>query len=197
MAQPLIIVPYRDRESQLIQFIPHMRQYVPEVQILVVEQRGTKEFNRGKLLNIGFLEMLPEYAVMHDIDMLPLTIDYTATIGITQLVSSKIQLREYMGGITMFCRKTFLQLNGYTNNFFHRAEDNELMFHAKAAGISIANRFGTFKSLAHARPILEFDPVLWKKAQQPRSEFDGLTYCSYTKIGQERHDGYTLLKVLL
>lgn len=197
MAQPLIIVPYRDRKAQLAQFIPHMRERYPEMSIIIVQQADDKPFNRGKLLNIGFLEMVPEHCVMHDVDMLPLTIDYSPAAGITQLAASKIQLQDYMGGITMFSRRTFLELNGYTNNFFHRAEDNELMFRAKESGRPIVNRFGSFRSLAHARPILEFDPILWKKAQQPRSEFDGLTYCSYTKVAQEQCDGYMLLTVLL
>lgn len=152
------------------------------VSILIVEQADGKPFNRGKLLNVGFLNTDAEYVIMHDVDMVPLEADYSPRHGITQLARSKIQIQDYLGGVTMFDRGTFQLLGGYHNEYWHRAEDNELMFQAKRKKVPIHNRFNTYKSLAHPRPVLEFDPVLWRKAQFPRTVNDQLGCCEYTII---------------
>lgn len=189
MQHSCIIVPYRNRAEQLGAFIRHMSSCA----LLIIEQTDDKPFNRGKLLNIGFLNTDAEYIVMHDVDMLPINVDYSPSVGITQLASSRIQLSDYLGGVTMFDRATFQRLGGYHNDYFHRAEDNELMFQSKRKKVPIVNRFGTFKMQGHARPILEFDPVLWRKAQQPREIDDQLSCCEYTII--RRSDGHLLVAI--
>lgn len=189
MSGIIIIVPYRDRPEQLKLFMEAMA----PADILVVEQTEGKPFNRGRLLNIGFLNSYAEYVVMHDVDMVPINVDYRLTRGITQLASSRIQLSGYLGGVTMFDRATFHLLGGYNNDYFHRAEDNELMFQAGRKKVPIVNRFGTFKMQGHARPLLEFDPVLWRKAQWPREIDDQLSCCEYTII--RRSDGHLLVAI--
>ena len=73
-----VIVPYRNRKKQLEKFIDHTSKYLSnrdfEYYIIVAEQADDKEFNRGKLLNIGFKEAVKrrcDYVVFHDVDMLP------------------------------------------------------------------------------------------------------------------------------
>lgn len=178
-----IIAPYRDRESHLKQFISWMRNR-PEVPVIcIIEQTHGKPFNRGKLLNIGTLEYSGNYYCFHDVDMLPLTVDYSYPENPTQLASSQIQRNGYFGGVTMFNNQDFKLVNGYSNNFYSRAEDNELYFQTLKSGLKITNRFGKFKELEHERPAIEFDPVLWEKAQQTRDNTkDGLTNCKYQVI---------------
>ena len=79
-----IIVPYRNRYKQLILFKRKISEYMTnrgiDYELIVVEQDDAKLFNRGMLLNIGFEESLKlecNYVVFHDIDMLPLKVDYT------------------------------------------------------------------------------------------------------------------------
>ncbi len=48
-----IIIPYRNRQSHLIEFIKHMKN--ENFDIYVIEQNDNQRFNRGILLNIGFL----------------------------------------------------------------------------------------------------------------------------------------------
>ena len=58
-----IVVPYRDRSEQLREFIREVPKFLSHhypvrvnYEIIIVNQQDKKQFNRGKLLNIGFLE---------------------------------------------------------------------------------------------------------------------------------------------
>jgi len=79
-----IIVPYRNRSHQLGLFRRHMSHFLKkkhiDYEIFIVEQDGAKLFNRGMILNIGFNYAVKrgcDYVVFHDIDMLPLYVDYS------------------------------------------------------------------------------------------------------------------------
>lgn len=194
-----IIVPYRDREEHLKQFIPHMNMYLPDANIVIVEQTDEKPFNRGKLINIGFLETgWPDWLVAHDVDLLPIDADYSIdpNFSVVQLIKSDIQKTDYLGGVTLFFRGRFQQAMGYHNDYFHRAEDNEMMFRLKSMLLPVSNRFGSFIQLPHPRTGPEFIPELWQKAQLPRT-INMLETCKYALISKEVHDTHTHLKVAL
>ena len=54
-----IVVPYRNRYEQLLIFkksiISYLKNKDIDFELIIVEQDDAKEFNRGKLLNIGFI----------------------------------------------------------------------------------------------------------------------------------------------
>lgn len=191
-----IIVPYRDREHQLAQFIPHMNKYLPDAKIVIVEQADDKPFNRGKLLNIGSMHCTVSHYVFHDVDMLPINVSYAERKGVTQIAFSEIQVTDYLGGVTMFDWTTFMKSGGYHNDYFHRAEDNCMMFNLKRLGIPILNRFGTFHQLPHPRTGPEFIPELWQKAQLPRTK-NMLATCEYEVVSKEDFVTHTHIKVNL
>lgn len=191
-----IIVPYRNRPDHLTAFIKHMSAYLPGADIVVVEQADNKPFNRAKLLNVGFLETNPDFFCAHDVDHLPLSLDYSPKIGVTQLASSQIQLHGFLGGVTMFDNKTFRKVGGYDNDFFHRAEDNSLMFNLSRLGIPVINRFGVFDLQPHPRSGPEFIPALWAKARRLRMIQDQLSICQY-QITDRIETDYLHLKVKL
>jgi hypothetical protein len=173
------IIPYRDRISHLNTFLPYHRKLFPDAEFYVIEQEPGKPFNRGKLLNIGFLQAQHcDYFAFQDVDMLCIKADYSFPASVRQLASSNIQRVNYFGGVTLFNKEAFLQADGYSNLFFSRAEDNELFRQVTEKGIAIEYKFGIFTSLPHKRTALEFDPALWKRAQQPRVN-DGLSYTEY------------------
>ena len=61
-----IIVPYRDRPNQLKTFTERIAGLINiPYELIIIEQADDKEFNRGKLLNIGFIKAIvkPTYAV--------------------------------------------------------------------------------------------------------------------------------------
>lgn len=186
-----IIVPYRNRQDHLDQFIPHMRAYLPEAKIVVVEQVEGKPFNRGKLINVGYLETKPPFFVAHDVDMLPVKVDYSPRPGIKQLVSSVIQKVDYLGGVTMFCSKVFEKIGGFNNEYYHRAEDNEIAFNLQQLKIVPLRLYGKFKQLPHLRTGPEFIPELWEKAQRPREVQDQLSACEYRVISRKECETHT------
>ena len=73
-----IIVPHRNRERHLRQFLknihPVMRKQQADYTVFVVHQSGTNTFNKAKLLNIGYREAVErgnfDCFIFHDVDLL-------------------------------------------------------------------------------------------------------------------------------
>jgi len=148
-----VIVPYRNRESHLKRFIPHIKKYLIDnnidFEILIVEQDDDKPFNRGKLLNIGFelLEDECNYFVFHDVDMLPIDADYSYVdkpIHIATQLSNEdyeLQFPSYFGGVTLFNRDDFRTINGYSNEYFGWGfEDDDLLYRCLKKEVPIDNK---------------------------------------------------------
>jgi hypothetical protein len=159
-----IIVPYRDRESHLSQFVPHMEnsEFLKEIdyEILIVEQT-TKPFNRGKLLNVGVAESQEaDYYCFHDVDMLPEICDYSFSSFPTHLATEaqqfgyKLPYDGYFGGVTLFDKDSFKKINGFSNNYWGwGAEDDDVRFRCVCYEVPTHRRNGRFTSLNHERHI--------------------------------------------
>ena len=60
-----IIVPYRNRPNQLKTFTERIASLINiPYELIIIEQVDDKEFNRGKLLNIGFNSAVKEGVTM-------------------------------------------------------------------------------------------------------------------------------------
>jgi len=149
-----IIVPYRDRFDQLINFKTKIIEYFKNINIsyelIIIEQDDVKLFNRGMLLNIGFKYALKyncDYVVFHDIDMIPIDVDYSysdmplhlSTDFVCDDVNDKrISFDEYFGGVTMFPVEVFNQINGYSNNYWGWGfEDDDLLLRCKTNNVKL------------------------------------------------------------
>lgn len=164
MKKLTIIVPYRDRESHLSQFVPHIEtsEFLKDVdyEILIVEQTD-KPFNRGKLLNVGVIERPnSDYYCFHDVDMLPEICDYSFPNFPTHLAAEaqqfgyKLPYDGYFGGVTLFDKSSFEKINGFSNNYWGwGAEDDDIRFRCVCYEIPIYRRNGRFTSLNHERHI--------------------------------------------
>ena len=129
-----VIVPLRGRDHQKNVFLRHTLQYLSmrnyDYEIIIVEQDDAKQFNRGMLLNIGYIyakKLKCDYIVFHDVDMLPVRVDYTYSKHPIHLATNFILDRwekkretfeEYFGGVTMFPIETFEKINGYSNKYW-------------------------------------------------------------------------------
>tara|TARA_B100000795_G_scaffold268030_1_gene254128 strand:- start:980 stop:1732 length:753 start_codon:yes stop_codon:yes gene_type:complete len=121
-----IIIPYRNRKKHLDFFLrytaPLLQKHIDNCEIIIVEQTGGKLFNRGKLLNIGFMETeYCNYFVTHDVDLNP----FEKTI-------KKFYLNEFeddvqgiytpatdtLGGIVKFSKETYYKVNGFPNDIW-------------------------------------------------------------------------------
>lgn len=145
-----IIVPYRNRENHLKTFTSHMKSFLKDFdyEIIVVEQSDEKPFNRGKLLNIGAKYAIDnkfDYLCFHDVDMLPVDVDYSYPEHPTSLIS-ELENREggiffnYFGGITLFTTEQFKSINGYSNNYWGWGyEDTDLFYRVTHGGLYFEN----------------------------------------------------------
>lgn len=136
MSKVGIIVPFRNRWEHYNIFIPHIQEYLLSkgynYSLIVVEQDNATSFNRGKLCNIGFLEAKKQkctHIVFHDIDMLPIDIDYSYSNHPVHLLSEDIPFESYFGGVTLFPIDQFEQINGFSNLYWGWGfEDDDLRY---------------------------------------------------------------------
>lgn len=145
-----VIVPYRDRFNQLITFKNTIIKYLInkgfDFELIIIEQDNAKTFNRGKLLNIGFKyakKLKCDYVVFHDIDMLPIDVDYSYNEFPLQLstkftTNSRVISEDFFGGVTLFPMGDFESINGYPNEYWGWGfEDNELLYRCKLNNITL------------------------------------------------------------
>jgi len=136
-----IIVPYRNRKEHLDIFIPHMINYLKDYdfEIWVIEQGNDKDFNRGFLINTGYLlsKENNSYLCVHDVDLITNEIDYS--------YPGKVFRHPFGGAINhnlglMFLtdNECFEKCNGFPNNYWGWGiEDITLLHRAQRLNIKI------------------------------------------------------------
>jgi hypothetical protein len=164
-----VIVPYRDRDLQLEAFKKFMPMYLRNqkirYEIIIVNQDNGKMFNRGMLLNIGFkyaVKLRCDYVVFHDIDLIPVEVDYSYSEHPIHLAKKTIdtetnEIKEsfdkYFGGVTLFSVDDFIKINGYSNKYWGWGfEDDDLFLRCeyarlKSDRILVENSISEFQGL--------------------------------------------------
>lgn len=141
-----IIVPYRNRYEHLQEFKKSMVDYLKskkiDFKIIIVEQDNAKLFNRGMLCNIGFIEAQKQkcdYIVIHDVDMIPVDVDYSYSDTPIHLATDNIPFDSYFGGMTLFPTELFEKINGFSNLYWGWGfEDDDLRYRCVKNNISFA-----------------------------------------------------------
>jgi len=160
----LVIVPYRDRESHLKEFIPYITKSLQdqniENKIVVVEQSPEKLFNRGLLCNIGFClyKESYDYLCIHDIDIIGDNFDYSYEPVTTHLSArwKDYNYKEFysrcLGGVVLFPKNDFIKINGFSNGYWGwGAEDDDLRLRCDVMDVQVQRKQGRFRSLSHER----------------------------------------------
>ncbi|KAF7490342.1 Beta-1, 4-galactosyltransferase 7 [Sarcoptes scabiei] len=171
-----VIIPFRERFNQLLQFIPHMSAFLRKQnishQFFVINQVDNYRFNRGALINVGFLiaRNRSTYIAMHDVDLLPLNeqLSYRFPSDGPFHISAphlhpKYNYRTYVGGILLMQNEHFQLVNGFSNRYFGWGlEDDEFYARLKEAHLKIyrpenisTNKSNTFVHL--------HDPNIYKR----------------------------------
>ena len=145
-----VIVPQRRRLPHLEIFKEKITKYLDEkgieFELIIVNQDEAKQFNRGMLLNIGFKfakQMRCDYVVFHDVDMIPLDVDYSYSDVPLHLATHfegepKVVFDEYFGGVTMFPTKMFESIDGYSNKYWGWGyEDTDLLFRCRQHNVPL------------------------------------------------------------
>ena len=169
-----VIVPYRNRYEHLVEFKTHIVQYLKssniDFKIIIVEQDDAKLFNRGMILNIGAKyakELGCDYIVFHDVDMLPIDVDYSysniplhlATNFITKNGEKKREMfDQYFGGVTMITMADFEKINGYSNKYWGWGfEDDDLFLRCQEHNIKLQN--SNIKNIGRNGVSLKFNGI--------------------------------------
>ncbi|XP_053406846.1 beta-1,4-galactosyltransferase 7-like [Mercenaria mercenaria] len=144
-----LIVPFRDRLEELLEFAPHIQEYLTRKhvrhEILVVNQVDSLRFNRGSLINVGVLESSSDcdYIAMHDVDLLPLNdaLDYSYPGDGPFHISAPdlhplYHYHSFIGGIILLTKFHFKMVNGMSNRYWGWGrEDDEFYVRLKKAGL--------------------------------------------------------------
>ena len=178
-----IIVPYRARPEHIQKFVPHILMYFARDKIdraipmtlHIIEQSGNAPFNRGKLLNAGYMlaREAADYVCFHDVDYLPIWADYSWSEKPARLIWHGLSLKEnwdtFFGGVTLFDKSAFDRVNGYPNCYWGWGhEDVELGERCKVAGLDIERRDGTYSALPHKHAGF-VAPGVWSEEAQRTS----------------------------
>ena len=169
-----IIVPYRSRYDHIHIFKKVITAYLKskniDYELIIVEQDDALLFNRGMLLNIGFKyakKLKCNYVVFHDVDMLPVDVDYSySDIPLhlaTNFISEegekeRVIFDTYFGGVTLFPMKDFEEIDGYSNKYWGWGyEDDDLLFRCKEKFIKLDTL--KIKNLGKKGKALKFNGI--------------------------------------
>ncbi|XP_065371766.1 beta-1,4-galactosyltransferase 7 [Calliphora vicina] len=147
-----ILVPFRDRFEELLQFVPHMTRFLNKQgvnhHIFILNQVDRYRFNRASLINVGFrfTSGVYDYMAMHDVDLLPLNdnlhYDYPSEVGPLHIAAPdlhpKYHYENFVGGILLVRREHFDTLNGMSNKYWGWGlEDDEFYVRIRDAGLRV------------------------------------------------------------
>ncbi|NXO68911.1 B4GT1 galactosyltransferase, partial [Phainopepla nitens] len=129
-----IIIPFRNREEHLKYWLYYLHPILQRQQldygVYVINQDGEEEFNRAKLLNIGFAEALKEYDydcfVFSDVDLIPMDDRNTykcysqprhLSVSMDKF-GFRLPYNQYFGGVSALSKEQFTKINGFPNNYW-------------------------------------------------------------------------------
>lgn len=173
-----VIVPFRNRSLELIDFVRHMSNFLTyqsiNYRLYFIHQVDRHRFNRAALINIGYLESRSwaDYLVMHDVDLLPLNRDellyrYPSN-GPIHLASPQYHpiyhYQKYVGGILMITCHDFERVNGMSPLYWGwGTEDDNFFVRIKLAQLKLfrphnlsTNQTNTFLH-SHQRTVHQRD----------------------------------------
>lgn len=164
-----LIVPYRNREGHLKEFLPFIQKLLNaqgiDYEIIITQQDDSHPFNRAKLMNIGVIHAKKEsdYFIFHDVDAIPYDVDYrycNQTVKIFNYIQKDRQgYKKYpetiFGGVTLVPKDIFYDINGFSNNYWQwgKEDDDFLMRHFLKGYIPFYDTNGKLDMLPHPKAL--------------------------------------------
>ncbi|XP_059167407.1 beta-1,4-N-acetylgalactosaminyltransferase bre-4-like [Physella acuta] len=215
-----IILPYRNRYEHLHivlnNLLPFLARQQADVTFFVIEQASNSTFNRGALLNIGFLEAEKissfDCYIFHDVDLVPLNDNNLYRCGpqprhyavAINKYGYKLLYSGYFGGVVGFSKAQYLAINGNSNLYVGwGGEDDDLLLRVKnknMTAVRYENNIARYDMIKHTRDSgNELNPirsVLLRSAKQ-RQDIEGLNSVKYTVKSIRAYSLYTWITVAL
>uniref|UniRef100_UPI00398EAD0E beta-1,4-galactosyltransferase 2 isoform X2 n=1 Tax=Pristiophorus japonicus TaxID=55135 RepID=UPI00398EAD0E len=129
-----IIIPFRHREHHLKFWLHYLHPILHRQKInygiYIINQQGEGMFNRAKLLNIGYMEVLKDEAydcfVFSDVDLVPMDdrnlyhcYDQPRHFAIAMdKFGFRLPYSGYFGGVSGLSKEQFLKINGFPNEYW-------------------------------------------------------------------------------
>jgi len=212
-----IIVPYRDRATQLPVFLRNIHPFLARqhihYRVYIINQADTHQFNRAALFNVGFKESLKDFNwtcfIFHDVDHLPedprnlySCPDQPRHMAVAvDKWNYKLLYTQYFGGIVALRREHFLLINGVSNMFWGwGGEDDDMRKRITGAGLSIVRYppdIARYTTIKHGPVKPNPDRFKLLRQGQARLDDDGLSSVVYTRIPTENYQLYTNITVYL
>lgn len=209
-----ILIPYRNRAEHLKVFIYNLHRVLARQQIdygvFVIEQGDKLDFNRAKLLNVGFREstMLHDYQcfVFHDIDLVPVDDrnvytcpEHPRHMSVRIDERSGVPYGMMFGGVSAVNKEHMLRANGYSNRYWGwGGEDDDMSFRLKDLNLQIHRRPGDvarYASLSHVKATPSSQRMELLAEWRQRSKEDGLNSLHYKRLDLEFKRLYTWILV--
>uniref|UniRef100_A0A6C0JYY7 Galactosyltransferase C-terminal domain-containing protein n=1 Tax=viral metagenome TaxID=1070528 RepID=A0A6C0JYY7_9ZZZZ len=146
----VFIVPYRNRETQLIAFKSHMKYILEDYNqedyvIHYIHQTDDRIFNRGAMKNIGFIVVKNKYPndyknitlVFNDVDTMPAEKNLFHYDTMPGVVKHFFGFTYTLGGIVSIKAGDFEKVNGFPNFWAWGYEDNLIQRRLEKNGITI------------------------------------------------------------
>nr|XP_033772529.1 beta-1,4-galactosyltransferase 2 [Geotrypetes seraphini]XP_033772530.1 beta-1,4-galactosyltransferase 2 [Geotrypetes seraphini] len=213
-----IIIPFRYREHHLNYWLhylhPILRRQRANYGIYIIIQNGDDTFNKGKLMNIGFLEALKEEPydcfIFSDIDLVPMDDRnlyrcYNQPrhyITAMDKFGFRLPYVNYFGGVTGLSKAQFLKINGFSNEFWGwGGEDDDFYSRVTLTGMKVARphiQIGKYRMIKHARDKHNEDnPQRFVKIRNTKMTMlkDGLNSLQYQVINKVKYPLYTNITV--
>lgn len=164
-----IIVPYRDRQRNLRVFLHHMHQFLRKQEldygIYIIEQSGNGDFNRAKLLNVGYevSKTMHDYNcfIFHDVDLIP---ENDQSVYACQEnpyhISRCLDVYGYkpsyptiFGGVSALTQAQMEKVNGFSNVFWGwGGEDDDMSTRVRYSGYTLVHAnctIGRYVAMTH------------------------------------------------
>ncbi|XP_061176514.1 beta-1,4-galactosyltransferase 4-like [Saccostrea echinata] len=210
-----IIIPFRDRDEHLCillkNLIPMLMSQLTEFRFFVIEQTGNGTFNKGRIMNAGFLEAMKTYnfdcVIFHDVDLIPEHDgnlydcgDHPRHLSVAiDKMSYKLMYSFLVGGVLGFRPDQFRRVNGYSNAFWGwGGEDDDMALRITYSGLRITRPPATvarYKMLTHAKRKPWNKRVAMLRTSRRRMRKDGVNSVPYKIVSVEVYAYYTKIEV--
>lgn len=182
--------------------------------VYVINQDGEGVFNRAKLMNVGYAEVLKEYdyncLVFSDVDLVPLDdrnlyrcFDNPRHLAVgMDKFNYHLPYNTFFGGVSALSKDQFLKINGFPNTYWGwGGEDDDIYRRIIFRGMSISRPnlvMGKYKMVKHHRDLHnEPNPLNPSKLNQAQKNMDrdGINSLKYTVKDITKDILYTFITV--
>lgn len=161
---PIIIIPFRNRYQHLCEWLGRCRRRLPRrTVVLVVEQCDNQKFNRGAILNAGFVraqQLGARRVIFHDVDLIPdnALIDMYTRPWPTPVVHFGARFtrynncKSYFGGVVGFDCYYF---PGFSNLFYGWGGEDDSLYRRTQKQIISRPHVGAYDDLERYKSPVE------------------------------------------